>query len=228
MQSSDIPRWLEYANGDPNELEVFIEEGEHQRQDFKFRVDSSRKIARSLSAFANTNGGRLLIGVKDNGTISGIDPEEEFHMIEGAAEVYSKPSVDFSTTVYQMEEKLVLRIDIPPSINKPHYVKEEDGKWMAYIRQDDNNHQVNRVIINYLKDKNPENSKKNLVTYGPQEKLLFEYLTKEKDISLSKFARISKTSITQAEKVLALFLKWGILKFNATDKGIRFELVVED
>ena len=48
-----------------------IREGEHQQQDFKFRIDDSKKIAVSLVAFANTDGGRLLIGVKDNGRIAG-------------------------------------------------------------------------------------------------------------------------------------------------------------
>ena len=36
-----------------------IEEGEHQQQDFKLRIDDSRKIAKTLVAFANTDGGRL-------------------------------------------------------------------------------------------------------------------------------------------------------------------------
>lgn len=45
--------------------------------DFKFEISDSKKIARSLVAFANTDGGRLLIGVKDNGVISGIRSEEE-------------------------------------------------------------------------------------------------------------------------------------------------------
>ena len=53
----------------------FIEEGEHQQQDFKLRIDDSRKIAKTLVAFANTDGGRLLIGVKDNGTIAGVNVE---------------------------------------------------------------------------------------------------------------------------------------------------------
>ena len=49
-----------------------IAEGEHQQQDFKTRIDDSRKIARTLVAFANADGGRMLIGVKDNGTVSGV------------------------------------------------------------------------------------------------------------------------------------------------------------
>ncbi|WP_301747923.1 helix-turn-helix domain-containing protein [uncultured Duncaniella sp.] len=52
-----------------------IEEGEYEHQDFKFAVSDARKIARSLSAFANNDGGRLLIGVKDNGAIAGVRNE---------------------------------------------------------------------------------------------------------------------------------------------------------
>ena len=43
-------------------ISSLILEGEHQQQDFKFGITDSRKIARSLVAFANTDGGRLLIG----------------------------------------------------------------------------------------------------------------------------------------------------------------------
>ena len=59
-----------------------IEEGEHQTQDFKMRVDNARKIAKTIVAFANSNGGRLLIGVKDNGGIVGVQTDEEVHVIE--------------------------------------------------------------------------------------------------------------------------------------------------
>lgn len=34
-----------------------IAEGEHQQQDFKFEISDARKIARSISAFSNTEGG---------------------------------------------------------------------------------------------------------------------------------------------------------------------------
>jgi predicted HTH transcriptional regulator len=50
-----------------NYLRKLIEEGENQKLDFKFCVSDSRKIARTLTAFSNSDGGRLLIGVRDNG-----------------------------------------------------------------------------------------------------------------------------------------------------------------
>ena len=49
-----------------NHIQQLVSEGEHVHQDFKFAITDARKIAKSLSAFANTEGGRLLIGVKDN------------------------------------------------------------------------------------------------------------------------------------------------------------------
>ena len=78
-------------NSDKVYLQQLIAEGEHQQQDFKFEISDARKIARSLSAFFNTDGGRLLIGVKDNGRIAGVRSEEEIYMIEAAAKLYCRP-----------------------------------------------------------------------------------------------------------------------------------------
>ena len=54
-------------NAETDYIQQLIAEGEHVHQDFKFAISDARKIAKSLSAFANTEGGRLLVGVKDNG-----------------------------------------------------------------------------------------------------------------------------------------------------------------
>lgn len=65
-----------------------IDEGEHEHQDFKYQISDAKKIARSISAFANNSGGRLLVGVKDNGHIAGVKSDEEIYMIEQAATMY--------------------------------------------------------------------------------------------------------------------------------------------
>ena len=112
-----------------------IAEGEHQQQDFKFCINDSKKIAKSLVAFANTDGGRLLIGVKDNGKIAGISSDEEFYMIEAAAKIYSKPQINFTTRQWKVDGKTVLEIGVEPGNKKPHFAKDENGKWLAYVRQ---------------------------------------------------------------------------------------------
>ena len=78
-----------------NYIKELIARGENQNLDFKFEISDARKIARTLSAFANSYGGKLLIGVKDNGVISGIRTDEEEYMIESAAHLYCKPAIDY-------------------------------------------------------------------------------------------------------------------------------------
>lgn len=68
-------------SSDRQYLQQLIAQGEHQQQDFKYKVMDAEKLARSVSAFANTDGGRLLIGVRDDGHISGIRSEEEIYMM---------------------------------------------------------------------------------------------------------------------------------------------------
>lgn len=217
-------RHLETENEDVQALQRMIREGEHQQQDFKFRIDSTAKIARTLSAFANTDGGKLLIGVKDNGKITGIDPEEEYFMIEGAAQLYCQPAVPFDYQVYAWEDKRVLEIKIPNSAGKPHLAKEEDGRYRAYVRQADENFRANGVLLRFLRDKTPRSKAKNLVAYGPSERLLFDYLSQHPHISISKYARLARLPHREAERIMASFLKWEILDWRATEEGIRFAL----
>ena len=84
-------------------LHRLIAEGEHQQQDFKYEISDARKIARTLSAFSNTYGGRLLIVVKDNGKIAGVRSDEEIYMVEAAATMYCTPPVECHMSVHREE-----------------------------------------------------------------------------------------------------------------------------
>src|SRR3712207_5929821 len=124
---------------DSDYIHALIAEGEHQQQDFKFEISDARKIAKTLSAFANTDGGRLLIGVKDNGRIAGVRSEEEKYMIEAAAQFYCTPKVQYTIRTYIVEGRQVLLASIDESSQKPVYAKDESGKPLAYLRIQDEN-----------------------------------------------------------------------------------------
>lgn len=117
-----------------------VEEGEHEHQDFKFAISDARKIARSISAFANNDGGRLLVGVKDNGVIAGVRSEEDIYMIETAAETFCRPSVSVEFTAFKVDPGVVvIRAVIPRSPAPPVSVVEEGGQLRAYYRVADEN-----------------------------------------------------------------------------------------
>ncbi len=65
--------------------------------DFKFEISDSRCISRSLCAFADTRGGRILVGVSDNVAIAGVWSDEEQNMIRAVAEMFWCPPVACET-----------------------------------------------------------------------------------------------------------------------------------
>ncbi|WP_461629899.1 AlbA family DNA-binding domain-containing protein [Labilibaculum euxinus] len=201
-------------------IEKLIREGEHQQQDFKFCITDSRKIARSLSAFANTDGGKLLIGVKDNGKIAGAKVEEEFHMIKAAADMYSRPKIAFESKVWQISGKNVLEITVPPSKKMPHYAENEKGKWLAYLRKDDENILANKVLLEVWKRKSKPIG--TYLKYTETEAVLMEYLNRNQEISLNQYCRIAKISRYKAERILVKLICWNVIELNFYAGGTKY------
>ena len=197
-----------------------IDRGEHQQQDFKYCINDSKKIAKSLVAFANTDGGRLLIGVKDNGRIAGIKSDEEFYMVEAAAKIYSKPKLSFLTKQWQINGKTVLEIWVDPSNKKPHFAKDETGKWLAYIRKADENLLAHKIQIEVWKKKKSKHGI--YFTYSESEKILISYLQKNDSISFSKFIRLAHISRKKAEDILSNFVVMDVIEIKTESQGTTF------
>jgi len=205
-----------------NYIQKLIQQGEHQTQDFKYCISDSRKIARSLVAFANTDGGRLLIGVKDNGRIAGVRSEEEYYMVESAAKMYSKPAIDFTTRQHHIEGKTVLEVIVEPSPEKPHFARDDDGKWWAYFRKDDENRLANKIMIEVWKrQKSPDGI---LINYSEDEKILLDYLATREKISVSKYSRIAHLTYKKAEEIITNFRTLNILKDCVGDTRIDYAI----
>jgi len=205
-----------------NYIQKLILQGEHQTQDFKYCISDSKKIARSLVAFANTDGGRLLIGVKDNGRIAGVRSDEEYYMVESAAKIYSKPPIDFTTRQHTVDGKTILEVIIEASAEKPHFAKDDEGKWWAYFRKDDENKLANKVMIEVWKAQN--STKGILINYSDDEKVLLDYLERNEKISVSKYARIAHLSYKKAEQIIINFRSLNILKDHFGDDRIDYSI----
>lgn len=130
------------------QLLELIDQGEHEHQDFKYLISDARKIARSISAFANNDGGRLLIGVKDNRQIAGVRSEEDIYMIEQAAQRYCRPEVQIEFSAIKARQGAIVVIaSIPKAIDPPIEVVENDGQLQAYYRVNDENITAHPLMV---------------------------------------------------------------------------------
>ncbi len=148
-----------------NHINQLIINGEGLQLDFKHTISDAYKIAKTICAFANTKGGTLLVGVRDNKTIAGVKSEEEKYMIEMAAQLYCVPPIDLKFTEHVVEKKIILEVTIEESNNKPVFALDSEKKQIVYIRQEDQTFKAGIVTYEWLKFNNKShNLSKN--TYG--------------------------------------------------------------
>ena len=199
-----------------------IMQGEGQHLDFKFEISDARKIARTFVAFANAEGGTLLIGVKDDGSIAGIHSEEEKFMARTAANVYCRPKIVFSGKDWVINNKLVLEIKIPKGTQQPYMAQNDANKWQTFIRVNDQNILANRILVKALRRKNSQDG--TYINYTENEKKLLEYLEQNGSITMTKFSRIAGIPAYKAEIVLINFLAIGIILQVIDEAGVRYQL----
>lgn len=189
-----------------------IEEGEHEHQDFKFMISDARKIARSISAFANNDGGRLLIGVKDNGGIAGVRNEEDIYVIEQAAQMYCKPSQQVTFTAFKVDGgAIVVRAEVAKSQHRPVLSQESDGSWQAYYRIKDENIAAPDIMVKAWKLQNSKRGR--LFSLSDAESRLLHFLDEHKETTVSEYMHYAHVSQTMAEDIVVNLVAMDVLEF---------------
>ena len=207
-------------------LRKLIEEGENQHVDFKYCVSDSRKIAKTLSAFSNTDGGKLLIGVRDNGSIAGIQSEEEIYMVDTAAQIFCRPEITYTIKQHTAGIKTILEVDVSRGTKRPYLAQNENGKWLAYFRNNDQNLLANRILLQVWRKEGKNTGV--MVKFGKAENILMDYLAANGSISFTKFRKTAKISSYRAESILANLVLFKVLVMKASEKGFSYELNPED
>lgn len=180
------------------------------------------KIARSLASFANSKGGKLLIGVQDNGSISGITSEEEFFMIEKAATNYCIPEVSFTSKEWRITRKRILEINIGKSTTAPHRAPDHNGEFKAYIRVNDQNKLANGI---QMKIWHKINSDKDInFVYSEKAKELLKMLNENNSLLLKQITSTVKLSRFKIENMLAELIIMKVIKMTITESVTSFSL----
>lgn len=198
-------------------IRKLIYEGETVTQDFKKTITSCEKIAKTMVSFANNKGGRLLIGILDDGTIKGVKSEdEERYMITKAAHFYARPALEPAFEEVYVDDKLVLVVDIEESDSKPHYALGEDGKWWVYVRVKDKSVLASKVVVDVLKRSGDDSGV--LIEYSSKEKALLEYLETNERITVKEYCQLLNMSRRRAQRILVNLVLSGVIRVHTTEK----------
>lgn len=193
-----------------------LQRGEDATLDYKQTITNAGKIAKTMSAFANHEGGTLLVGVKDNRKISGIESEDEIYMLDLAARFHCKPEVELEIIRHMAEGKQVLECKVKPGVDKPYYAKGEDGKWWAYVRVNDKTLLASKIVLDVLK--RDASGKATFIEFSSKEKAILEYLEDNERITLQQYRKMINISTRRASKILVNLISAGVIRSHTTEK----------
>ncbi len=212
-------------------IQSLIKEGEHQQQDFKYRVADAKKLAKSVSAFANTDGGRLLIGVRDDGNMSGVRDEEEIYMMHQAAYRYCRPQASIKFDTYQVAPhyannggrglRTIVIATVPPSDKRPIHAIDDEGNQRAYIRIADENIVASPVHLAMWREaQNPQGT---MMTYTDTVRKLIDALQGQR-LTLNQLVRRSAIPRHKVITLLARLIRFHIARWEYADQQFWFSI----
>lgn len=175
-----------------------IKKGEGLTVEFKRTIDTAYKIAKTIVSFANTTGGVLLIGVADNGEIVGIESElRELQKLEKAAGTLTNKPILISIKNQIIDSKLVLRIEIQESADKPHYAINEKNERIIYIRVKDKSVPTPKLLI-----RGDGNNEVEKLLDSRHVKTVIQFLKENDSITAKSYSRMINISEKRSERML--------------------------
>lgn len=108
---------------DAAELLEIITRGEDGKNQFKANMTNAAALASEMVAFANTDGGRIFIGVNDNGTVTGLtldDIGRPNQLLSNAASQNVHPPINPTTENVSLFDGIVMVVKVEAGISKPY------------------------------------------------------------------------------------------------------------
>ena len=116
---------------DKLELQERISKDENLHTEFKESLPDNETLAKSIVCFANTDGGQLIIGIRNSGDIVGVeDSDEAARRIDDIAFNRCEPPISILPETVNVNGKIALIINVPKGEQRPYRTK----SGLYYIR----------------------------------------------------------------------------------------------
>ncbi len=200
-----------------------LEEGEGFHLEFKRKVRSAKKIARTLIAFANTKGGTMLFGVDDDKTIVGVESEKiEVELIGHAGSYLCDPPIEPEIEIVPYKGKDIIAVKVEESGEKPHclIVDDDNGdeeESRVFIRVNDKTVAASKEVVRILRSESPD-APPLRIAIGEPERGLFDYLNLNERITVKQFGKLVNISNRRASRSLIQLVRAGVLRVHTHEK----------
>ena len=127
-----------------------IKEGENKKLEFKEQFPSADKIAKTIVAFSNMSGGKLIIGVDDSRNIVGVEESKIFKYEERISSIiydWCYPNILPEIYTLNVEGKLLLVVEVFRGGLLPYYLKQKGKREGTYIRIGSTNRLADESMI---------------------------------------------------------------------------------
>ncbi|QCT94630.1 ATP-dependent DNA helicase [Caminibacter mediatlanticus TB-2] len=178
-----------------------IKKGENKRLELKEKLPSNEKLAKTIIAFSNTRGGKLVIGVNDNREIVGVDEDKIFEYEEKISSIINDlcyPTILPEIYAQNINGKVVLVVEVFRGSLLPYYLKNKGKLEGTYIRVGSTNRLADEVMIAELQRQRFNKS------FDEEENFDFELENVNLDIIYNEFAKIGKVCDYEKLKNLKL------------------------
>lgn len=133
-------------------IQALLSSSEGKTLEFKRDLSSPKPLLKTLVAFANSAGGRVVIGVTDDKQIIGVGDslEEEERLCNLVADSIAPrlvPNIEMVTA----EGKTLLIAEVFLSNSRPHFLRAEGPEQGVYVRLGSTNRQADRELISELR-----------------------------------------------------------------------------
>ena len=112
-------------------------EQESATVELKVELPKNNQIIKTIIGFCNQNGGKLVVGVANNGRIVGIpetEVEKALEYLEKSIHEASNPPIIPHVYAQTLGGKIILIIEVSAGMNKPYFLKSEGLEQGVYIR----------------------------------------------------------------------------------------------
>ncbi len=199
---------LQQSKMSVKDLKNLVKTGEGTFLEFKRTISNPGKIAREVSAFANTGGGILLIGVDDDKSLVGLSSYQEQLYLLDQTFALCEPEIQHTVEVLLYNYRDFLIIKIEEADQKPVRVN-DGGHADVYIRVRDQSVHASREAVMIMQHESSGQGA--TFEFGPCEQKLLRYLDEYQRITVTDFSRLVNVGRNRASRILVNLVNAGIL-----------------